>query len=272
MQPAMAPSAKPASIKQAHVMWWVLLTLALAAQIIVSLSVNGVQARWLNVPPAPSALSAAASALGDTQMAYRMYGVMLQNMGDFGGRVVSLKEYNYEALGTWFHLMDDLDPRSNYAPLLAAYYFGGADVSDDPQKLAPIVDYLRKVGNSAEGERWRWLAQAVYIARFKMKDLDKAMALAKELAANPNSAIPVWARNMDIIVTEARGDKEAAYTLIMEILKSKSDTLSPYEVNFMVYFMCQRVLDETQAAAHPLCKDVPRLPPEIADEVIPKVE
>lgn len=244
---------------------WVLLTFALAAQIGVWAQVYKVQARWLNVPPAPSALSATASALGDSQLSYRMFGVMLQNMGDHGGRVVSLKDYNFEALGTWFHLMQALDSRSDFAPLLAAFYFGGADAA--PDQFRSIVDYLEIVGDSVEGERWRWLAQGVYIARFKMKDYDRALVLARKLAALPKADLPIWAKNLEIMVLEGRGDKEAAYTLIMEILKSKADSLSPYEVNFMVYFLCQRILDEAQAKAHPMCEGVPRLPPDFFETV-----
>lgn len=215
--------------------------------------------RWMNVPPAPSGFSATASVLGDAQMAYRVYGLMLQNMGDYGGHTANLREYDYNALGTWLNMLDLLDPRSDYVPLLAAFYFGGA--TDVPEKLPPLVEYLRRAGSSAEGEKWRWLAQAVYIARYRMNDMDKALSLAQELAENKSPNLPAWAKNMPALILSARGEKEAAYALLLEILRTQADTLSPYEVTFTLDMMCNRLQTPEQADANPLCKDVPRYKP-----------
>ncbi|MCB9991585.1 MAG: hypothetical protein H6867_09505 [Rhodospirillales bacterium] len=98
---------------------------ALAAHGLFSVHSRPLQARWVNVPPVPSEAAAIAMALGDRALAYRMYGIMIQNLGDTGGRVTPLKDYDYPRLGQWFMLEDKMDERSDFIPYLAAYYFGG---------------------------------------------------------------------------------------------------------------------------------------------------
>ena len=114
--------------------------------------------------------------LGDPSLAYRANSVVLQNLGNTGGRTVSLDQYNYDDLTQWFFLQDKLDQKSDFIPYLASYYFGSVQ---DPEIFRPILDYLQMVGERPYEEKWRWLAQAVFMARYTMKDLDKALELAK---------------------------------------------------------------------------------------------
>lgn len=212
---------------------------------------QSIQAKWANVPPAPSASSASYAGLGDKEFAYRSYGLMIQNLGDIGGRDVSLNAYNYKRLADWFYYMNALDPKSNYIPFLAAYYFGG---SGKPDGMAAVTDYLVKIGDSTEGDKWQWLAQAVFIARYKEKNLPKALDLAHKLAALYHDGMPAWTLQMPALVESAMGDKKAAYDIMMGILKNDADNMDPTEVNFMIYYICERILDEKDAAQHPLCK------------------
>ena len=233
---------------------WILFTAALALNVLTWLSVRTTQARWINVPPVPSASGASGFAVGDMQFAYRIISIMLQNMGDSGGRTTSLKDYDYEALQGWFFLADQLDPHSGFMPFLASLYFGSVP---DPEKLESVIEYLRVIGSRPEGQNWRWLAHAVFLARFHMKDLDKAYELAEELAAIDNENMPVWTRQTPVFVLTARGDKEMAYDLMLEILKSSADNVHPNEVNEMRLFICTRLLDLVQAQKDPLCENLP---------------
>lgn len=207
---------------------------------------------WRNVPPVPSERGAASAGLGDSQFAYRAQGLMLQNLGDTGGRSTALAEYDYAALERWFFLADRLDPRSDYIPMLAAWYYGA---SQDKDRIAHVVNYLEAVGQRPEGEKWRWLAQAVYLAQHVMKDTNRALALANLLAASTNPDLPNWARTMPALILTARGDKEAAYAIMMGILASRADRLDPAEVNNMRIYICEQILDATARAKHPLCAD-----------------
>lgn len=212
------------------------------------------QARWTNVPPAPSKLTAAGAGLGDPAVAYRVHGTMLQNIGDSGGRTVNLNDYNYEHIENWFTLMHHLDPKSNFAPFLASFYYGSVK---DPEKLRPLVRYLELAGDNPQGQKWRWLAHGAYLAQFDMKDYDLALRLATKLANLGKPDLPMWARNMRASILNADGDKEAAYNMLLAILQDGADTMHPNEINATVAYICEQILTPPEAADNPLCKNTP---------------
>ncbi len=217
------------------------------------------QSEWANVPPPPSVHSAAMGALGDRQFAYRTGALMLQNFGDTGGRSTRLDHYDFDKLGAWFRMEDGLDPTSSYIPYLASFYYGA---TQNGAQLRPVVDYLASVGRRAEDDhsgipQWRWMGQAVYLARFRLNDLPLALTLANELAAMDRPGMPAWTKQMPAFVMNAQGDKAAAYALMMSILKDDSRKMQKAEVNFMIWYICKRLLDDKQAAADPVCTSNP---------------
>jgi len=226
---------------------------AVALNVVHWFSVREAQARWLNVPPVPSRNAALSMALGDAQLAYRINALMLQNLGDEGGRTTALKDYDYERLGQWFSLQDSLDERSNFIPFLAAYYYGAGQ---DASKFPPLIDYLAEVGRKPYPQKWRWLAQAVWLARFRMEDTDRALELAYDLSDIKQPNMPIWARQMPAFIHAARGEKEAAYDMMLGVLRSgiESGDMHPNEINFMRDFICTRLLDMMQARKNPLCE------------------
>lgn len=231
----------------------VFITLALLMNIAFWFSVRDIRARWGNVPPVPEVKYSPVMGIGDQAFAYRMNGLMIQNLGDSGGRVTPLKDYDFERLTQWFFLQDALDPQSDYIPYLAAYYFSGVQV---PEKYYPVLDYLKKVGSREGAERWRWLAQAVYVARFVMHDMDKALELAQLLAKVAPDDAPIWAKQMPVFVLKADGQRDAAYGLMVEILKANVDTMHPNEINASRAYICEQILTDDQRQSDPLCADL----------------
>ena len=227
--------------------------LVIALQVLAWLQVRTDQARWLNVPQVPGENGAVAFALGDRQFAYRTMGVMLQNLGDTGGRTTAFRDYDYNRLTEWFKLADKMDPHARFVPTLAAFYFSA---TDNPAQLAPLAEYLHHAGNSPEGQRWRWLAQAVYLAHYKLKDFDKAYLWAQELASIPRDDMPMWTKQMPAFVRNGQGDKQAAYDIMIEIMRSGQHSLPREEMNAMQYYICKRILDEAQAKNDPVCQDM----------------
>lgn len=227
------------------------LIIALLCQLGAWASLRDRQASWANVPPAPSLRSARMSMLGDSQLAYRAIGIMLQNLGNAGGSSRALEDYNYTRLGRWFTVEDQLDPQSNFVPSLAAFYFGA---TDDPQQLGPVVDYLEKAGESPYSNKWRWLAQAVYLARFKMNDLDRAMTMASKLAGMYRPGMPGWVTQMPVFIYLQQNDRQAAYNLALQILKDDADHMQVNEINFMRDYICERILTPEQAKQDALCQ------------------
>lgn len=208
--------------------------------------------QWANVPPPPSVTSMMFSFLGDRMMAYRSSVMAIQGFGNTTGQIQALKDYNYDNLGKWFDLADELDPKSNYVPFLAAYYFGS---TQNGQQVRPVIEYLRKVGKNPEGEKWRYLGHAVYLARYKLNDMPLALELAKELAATYRPGMPAWPLQMQAIISADMGDKDTAYALALEILRTGADTMDPIEVKFMIDHICDRILPPFEAAGNPLCKE-----------------
>ncbi len=216
---------------------------------------NDIRTQWGNVPPVPGEGQASSMALGDQQFAYRMTGLTLQNLGDTGGRSTALTDYDYQKLSKWLFLMDKMDSRSDYAPFLAAFYFGA---TPDKTQLPPIVDFLEYAGERTTGEKWRWLAHAMYLARFEVNDLDRALGLANKLAnLESETHMPAWTKQMPAFIQTQMGNKEAAYEIMLNILKSRAENLDPAEVSFTQIYMCDKLIPEEDVKTHPLCQNLP---------------
>ncbi len=225
--------------------------LAMALNLCVWWHALDVRARWGNVPPVPSTASAALMALGDKQMAYRTHGLLIQNLGDAGGEARPLSDYNYENLTKWFWLEDALDSRANFIPSLAAYYFSA---NQDTQAIEPIIEYLAEIGQRPGPQKWRWLAQAVYLARFVQHDYDQALVLAEKLAALNEPDMPTWTKQMPAFVMMQQGDKDGAYQILLNILGSQVTHLQAPEINFMREYICDRILSKEEKAIDPICQ------------------
>lgn len=225
--------------------------LLLTASVFLWTVSRSVQSIWPGVPPPPqSADIGTVLALSDPQLAYRIAGLQFQILGDEGGRSTPLKDYDYNALERWFRIADIWDPSSDYMPMLAAYYYGAVQ---DPGALRHILAYLETAGSRPEGEKWRWLAHAVYLAQHGLEDHELALKLARKLAAVNNPDMPAWTRQMPAFILEAKGDKETAYAIMQSILISEAKNLHPNEVNFMRAYICEKLLNAAQAAQDPLC-------------------
>ncbi|MBI1216070.1 MAG: hypothetical protein GC185_09670 [Alphaproteobacteria bacterium] len=227
-------------------------------------------AKWAGVPPVPSHRGAVMMTLGDSEFSYRYGAITLQNLGDYGAETTPLKDYNYKKLGKWFWLLDGLDPASNHVPMLAAYYFGGVTT---PKDVAIVVKYLASVGQIPVGNKWRWLAQAIFLAQHRMNDTSLALDLAYKLSKMKpvGDTLPGWARQMPAFVLKARGDHAAGRRIMEDILLS-ARYLHPNEVNFMKDYLItqldtdprevERVLHERQRRGFDKLKPVetPHMP------------
>lgn len=215
---------------------------------------RGVKSQWISIPPTPSIAGAKAFALGDSQFAYRLFGLMIQNFGDTGGRVTPIGDFDFEALGRWFTLQHALDPKSDHMPFLAAFVFGG---SQTPEKLGPVVAYLELAAGDGSGQKWRWLAHAINLSRFKMNDMPNALRLAEKLAAIDNPEMPIWTRQMRGFIMNDQGNKQAALQVMLSILQSGQGVLQQGEINATLDYICRRVLSPEEAAVNSLCVETP---------------
>lgn len=195
--------------------------------------------QWQNVPQAPSYASTLINFGGDKQLAYRTYASILQNTGSIDGQSVSLRQYDYQSLKDWFFVSHRLDSQSDAVPVLAAYYFGSID---DQARLNYVLDYLSHVGQSPNGEKWRWLGHAVFIARHQMKDNERALELAYKLADNKSPDLADWAKQMPVFILNDQGDSELAYKIMLNLLITNADKLHPNELFFMQEYICTQII------------------------------
>jgi hypothetical protein len=229
---------------------YLLLVLAVFLNISTWLYSHTRYVKWTNVPPAPKMLSAHMSYLSDDIFGYRVWGMALQNYGNVG-RAQALKDYNFAYLEDWFFLMDKLDPKSRFMPFLAAYYFSA---TQNPDQLPHVIKYLEMVGERPGPNNWQWMAQAIYLARHRMHDMNEALRLVHVMGSLYQPGMPLWVRNMEPMVKSDMGDRQAAYYLSLEILKSNGPKMSTSEYTSTVTMICESILSPADAAKSPICK------------------
>ena len=131
---------------------------------------------------------------------------------------------------------------------LGATYFGAVQ---DKEKLRYIFDYLAQVGARPDGEKWRWLGHAVFLAKHELKDNEKALELAYILADNKNPDLADWAKQMPAFILQEQGQPELAYKIMLNILISNIDTMHPNEINYMQDYICNKLLVDLQNVETP---------------------
>jgi hypothetical protein len=212
------------------------LLLLLGAQIALSTLLSSESGGWRGVPPAPSEAGARLAALGDAEFFYRAAALGLQMSGEAGAGSTHFESYDYHRLAAWFRLEDRLSPGAESMPALAAYYYSWTPVDSD---LGIVIGYLADRAEADPARDWRWLVQAIYLARHRKNDLPLALSLAERLAALGDKVVelPSWALQMRAFALDDLGDREAARGVLESLLASDTD-IPPEERRFM-----QRYLD-----------------------------
>jgi tetratricopeptide (TPR) repeat protein len=215
----------------------VLLLVTMAAQGAFWWHARQIMPRLEIVPAVPGQNTLQALSFGDPQALYRLSALKMQNAGDSYGRFTALYKYDYNKLYLWFHLLDQLDPRSSHLAALASYYYSQ---SQNPNNLRYMVDYLEEHTRDPAvwREKWWWITQAVYLANHKMGDTARALTLAKRLEGV--KGIPMWAQQLPAFIHEKRGEYDAALEIIRDVLQDTSQ-YSEGELNFMKYFIAERL-------------------------------
>jgi hypothetical protein len=180
--------------------------------------------------PAPPALAISEGlAFGDPPTYARLLLLWLLAQDRPGGRALAWQQLDYAGIEAWLARCLALDPRAP-APLLVASRLYG-DVPD-PARSARMLDFVAEVFGADPASRWPWLAHAVYVAAHRLHDRPRALRYAHALARDDVSAIPSWARQMEIFVLENMGEVQAAKVLLGGLLASGRVT-DPRERRFL---------------------------------------
>ncbi|MDX2074637.1 MAG: hypothetical protein SFX19_09800, partial [Alphaproteobacteria bacterium] len=186
------------------------------------------------VPPVPGREELAALKMGDDQFYFRVLALEMQNAGDTYGRFTPLHDYSMERIYHWFTLLDGLDDNSDMLPAMASYYFSQ---TQHHEEVRPLVNYLYEHSVRDIEHKWWWLLQSIYLAQYKLEDMDLALKAAKPLV---DKSVPIWAQQMAAVVHEKRGEMEDALG-IMETIKNNADAIPDRDLRYMVYFVKERL-------------------------------
>ncbi len=222
----------------------VLLAIAVACQVGFWQHTKDIRPDLGIVPAVPGKAAVEALSFGDKQFYFRVLAHNIQNAGDTYGRFTSLRYYDFSKLYMWFKILDTLDARSDMIPSMATYYFSQTQNTAD---VRYIVDYLYQHAEHDVAHKWWWLLQSIYLAMHRLEDKDLALKVAKPML---NKDVPVWAQQMVAVVYEKRGEMEAAYE-IMNTIKDNAENIPDKDLNYMVYFVKERLkrLDDAKKFA-----------------------
>jgi tetratricopeptide (TPR) repeat protein len=193
------------------------------------------------VPVVPSVEMLKAFSFGDEQLTFRYNGYMMQFLGDTFGRVTPLKDYDFERLYRWWMLLDEVDSISNLVVYVVAYYYGA---TQDKEKDIPyVVDFLEHHADKHPSLKWWWYSQAVYNAKYNLKDNKRALEIAKKLSDLPKDIdMPIWTRQLSAFIYEGEGEYKEACDIIVNVVRDYGDDkISEGEMNFIYYFITERL-------------------------------
>lgn len=194
------------------ILLWLLLLAFLAGQIAYSQVLRPLRAGIEEMPPPLSANALKLLAFGDDQLLFRAMAHWLQDVGDGGGRLRPLRDFDYDRVVAWLKTLDHMDARSDYSYELAAHYFGA--ITADPSRRKKIVVYLRDVGMADPAGHWTWLVWAAVTTGHGVDDCNLAAGLADDLVSLRGRAdVPDWLPLMAIRLYRLAGNDAAAKAL-----------------------------------------------------------
>ena len=208
----------------------VVLIAMLAAQVWLHVSQAPATAQPRPLPAPPRAELVAALGFGDRIVIAKLAMLWLQSFDNQPGISIPFAALDYTRLIRWLEVIVQVDARAQY-PLLAASRIY-AEVPD-PARAGAMLDFVARAFLDDPDRRWPWLAHAVYVAKHRLHDPDRALRYATALATHATGPeVPGWARQMRIFVLEDMGELEAAKVLLGGLLDSGRIT-DPHELRFL---------------------------------------
>jgi hypothetical protein len=209
---------------------WMLLAVALTAQIAWRSSVMPPPGTAADLPPAPSVAALRLAALGEPEAVARLAMLYLQAY-DYGGNNTNpYARLDYERLVAWLQSILALDPRSDY-PLFAASRVYAEN--PDPARTRIALEFVYRQYFADPDRRWSALAHAALIAKHRLQDLPLARRYAAAIDRYTRSPdVPLWARQMEVFILEDMNELEAARILLGGMLAS-GNIKDPHEAQFL---------------------------------------
>jgi hypothetical protein len=195
----------------------VILLFALAAQLGWH-SQQPIVARAVDLPHPMSSRAYVIASLHEPLMVAKLLNLWLQAFDNQPAVSLPLHALDYNIVIKWLDTILELDPDGDYPMLAAARVYGSVS---DHKKQRAMMNYIYEKFRQNPNKHWRWLANAVIVAKHELKDMPLALKYADALANRPTSEnVPYWAKDMKIIVLEDMGEIEAAKVLVGGLIAS----------------------------------------------------
>ena len=177
-----------------------------------------VTASAARLPAPPSKVVLQAVSMGEPVALSKFLMLWLQAFDEQPGLSIPFKDLNYDRVIAWLDVILALDQRSGYPLLSASRIY--AEVPDE-ERSRKMLEFVYHKFMLDPNHRWPWLAQAVYVAKHRIGDLDLAMKYARALRVYATAGeVPAWAREMELFILEDMGDVEDAKILLGGMIDS----------------------------------------------------
>lgn len=212
---------------------WLFLILIIGAIILWRGSDQYNRPNIVSLPSVPSVSAMNFMAASDSSFAYRILMFWLQQFDVQAGQYISYRDLDYENLTLWLNAINQLEPSSQYAMLLATRVYSRVA---DHERMKLMLEYVYREFIKNPDKNWRWLAEATITAQHKLKDQQLALKYATALAEQNSEEIPYWAKDIRLIILENLGELEQVKLLVGGLIANKTVT-DPNEIRFFEVLM-----------------------------------
>ena len=154
----------------------------------------------------------------------------LQSFDQRAGNDIPYRDLDYGRLIGWLRAILDTDPRSAYPLFAAARIYAE---NPDPRKARAMLEFIYREFLKDPNRRWRWLAHAALLAKYRLHDLPLALRYANAIDRfTTRRDVPLWARQMRIFILEDMNEIEAAKVILGGLLAS-GKIKDPAELRFL---------------------------------------
>jgi hypothetical protein len=209
---------------------WFALALTLAAQIGWQIVRPPTPRAASDLPPPPAPGMLRLASFGEPAAAARLAMLYLQSFDLRAGNDIPYRDLDYGRLIDWLRTILATDPRSQYPLFAAARIYAE---NPDPRKARAALEFVYREFFKDPNRRWRWLAHAALLAKYRLKDLPLALRYAtavERLTTAPD--VPVWAKQMRIFILEDMNELQAAKIMLGGLLAS-GQIKDPAELRFL---------------------------------------
>lgn len=209
---------------------WVALALALTAQIGWQSARSPAPRAASDLPSVPSPGVLRLASFGEPAAAARLAMLYVQAFDLRAGNDIPYRDLDYGRLIGWLHVILATDPRSQYPLFAAARIYAE---NPDPRKARAALEFVYREFPKDPNRRWRWLAHAALLAKYRLKDMPLALRYAtavERLTTAPD--VPVWAKQMRLFILEDMDELQAAKVMLGGLLAS-GQIKDPAELRFL---------------------------------------